>query len=254
MEIAPGSPAPGDPVLITIHGVTTAPTAEFAGQKLRFYPVETGFQALASLSVDQEPGNVSLEVKLGEDRSLSAELEVVSPTWRTRELKVAGKFVKPPKSVAKRREADTKAFARAFNQPWKPPLFTEPFGWPRQDVLTAYFGDRRTYNDELQSQHYGTDIDGSTGDPVYASNDGRVVMVRDNYAAGLTVVIDHGADVFTTYFHLSRVEVKKGQRVKKGALLGGVGKSGRVTGPHLHFGVKINGRYVDAETLFKLPF
>lgn len=241
-------------MVITVRDARVAPKGEFAGQVLRFYPVAEGFQALAALSVDQAPGTIPLEVKIAEDRMLTAELEVREPTWRTRELQVAAKFVKPPKSVARRRAADTKAFKRAFAQPWTPPRFSEPFAWPRKDVLTAYFGDRRTYNGELQSQHYGTDIDGSMGDPVQASNDGRVVMVRDNYASGLTVVIDHGASVYTTYFHLSRVDVKPKQRVKRGQLLGGVGKSGRVTGPHLHFGVKINDRYVDAETLFKLDF
>lgn len=254
LEVSPGRPSPGDPVLVTVRGVKDEPKASLSARPLRFYPLQDGFQAVAPLPVEHPQGTLALEVKLASGSSLTAELEVVDPQWRTRELTVAKKFVKPPKSVRKRMEEDRKAFARAFDQPWSPPRFSRSFEWPRRDVLTAYFGDLRTYNGEKQSQHYGTDVDGNTGDPVVATNDGKVVMVRDNYASGLTVVIDHGAGIFTTYFHLSAVKVKQGAKVKQGQLLGAVGKSGRVTGPHLHFGAKVDGLYVDAETLLKLDF
>lgn len=239
---------------ITLRGAASAPTGKLGDRQLRFYPIADGWQALSALSVEQKPGPLELSIELGGKEPLEAEVEVREPQWRTRKLSVAGKFVKPPKSVRQRQEADRKAFARAFAQPWTPPRFSERFLWPRQDATTAYFGDRRTYNGALKSQHYGTDIDGDTGDPVMASNDGRVVMVRDNYASGLTVVIDHGLELYTTYFHLSRADVKQDAEVKRGQVIGAVGRSGRVTGPHLHFGVKLEGRYVDAETLAKLPF
>ena len=132
--------------------------------------------------------------------------------------------------------------------------FKENFAWPRQDSITAPYGDLRTYNGKKQSQHYGTDIRGATGTPVYAANAGTVVMSRDAYASGNTVLVHHGAGLYTAYFHLSAMDVKDGERVERGQLLGKVGATGRVTGPHLHWGVKVDDMWVDGETLLKLDF
>jgi murein DD-endopeptidase MepM/ murein hydrolase activator NlpD len=90
------------------------------------------------------------------------------------------------------------------------------------------------------------------GTPILAANDGEVVMVRDNYYAGLTVLLWHGADLYTACFHLSRADVKPGQKVTRGERLGLSGSSGRATGPHLHWGVKVAGRWVDPESVLRL--
>jgi murein DD-endopeptidase MepM/ murein hydrolase activator NlpD len=121
-------------------------------------------------------------------------------------------------------------------------------------VVTAPFGDLRLFNGKKQSQHFGVDLDGSTGDPIEAANDGTVVMVRECYASGNTVIVNHGAGLYTLYFHMSHFDVQPGDKVKQGQLLGRVGKTGRVTGPHLHWSGKIDGLYVDAQALMKLDF
>jgi murein DD-endopeptidase MepM/ murein hydrolase activator NlpD len=257
LSIQPGTARPGDPVLITVRGLAGPPTASFGGRPLRFYPVPDGFQALTALPVEQPVG--ALEVKVtgptkDKPLELAGSLEVVAPGWPERTLNVAGKYIKPPPEVTARIEADQAAFAAAFSQPFVPPLFTRDFAWPRKDRITAPYGDLRTFNGKKQSQHYGTDIDGDTGAPVDAANDGVVVMTRDNYSAGQTVLLHHGASLYTAYFHLSKIQVKKGQRVKQGQRLGKVGGTGRVTGPHLHWGVKVEGSWVDGETLLKLKF
>jgi murein DD-endopeptidase MepM/ murein hydrolase activator NlpD len=90
------------------------------------------------------------------------------------------------------------------------------------------------------------------GAPIHAANDGVVVMVRDNYAAGRTVVIHHGLDMYTTYFHLSRFNVREGQIVKRGQPIGLVGQTGRVTGPHLHWGGRVGDVYVDPASMLRL--
>jgi len=120
--------------------------------------------------------------------------------------------------------------------------------------MTAPFGDLRLFNGKAQSQHFGLDLDGRVGDPIEAANDGAVVMVRPCYASGNTVIVDHGGGLYTMYFHLSHFEVKEGQKVARGQLLGLVGRTGRVTGPHLHFSVKVDGLYVDGATVLGLPF
>ena len=110
------------------------------------------------------------------------------------------------------------------------------------------------FNGKQKSQHYGMDLDGSTGDPIYAANDGEVVMVRDCFGSGNTVVLHHGARLFTAYFHMSKFETKPGAKVKRGQLIGLVGKTGRVTGPHLHFGAKIDGKWVNPLSVLALDF
>jgi murein DD-endopeptidase MepM/ murein hydrolase activator NlpD len=200
---------------------------------------------------------VKVQAPAGHDTpavQLVGTLDVVDAGYPNRQLQVAGKYIKPPASVKAKMAQDRAAFAAAFSQPFGPLGFQQDFAWPRQDRITAHFGDRRSFNGKLRSQHYGTDIDGDTGDPIYAANDGEVVMVRECYSSGNTVILSHGGGLYTTYFHMSHFDVKPGDKVKQGQKLGRVGKTGRVTGPHLHWGVKVDGLWVDGLSLLKLNF
>jgi murein DD-endopeptidase MepM/ murein hydrolase activator NlpD len=261
LSLQPAVARPGDPVLVTVRGLTQVPTGTLGERPLRFYPTREGFQALTGLPVELTPGRVPVKVSVPAQglitpTELTGTLDVVAAGWPSRTLKVANKFTvkKPEPEVQARMEADKAAFAAAFAQSFAAPLFKENFAWPRQDSITAPYGDLRTYNGKKQSQHYGTDIRGATGTPVYAANAGTVVMSRDAYASGNTVLVHHGAGLYTAYFHLSAMDVKDGERVERGQLLGKVGATGRVTGPHLHWGVKVDDMWVDGETLLKLDF
>ena len=261
LSFQPAVARPGDPVLVTVRGLTQAPTGTLGERPLRFYPTREGFQALTGLPVELTPGQVPVKVSVpvlgsATPTQLAGTLDVVAAGWPSRTLKVANKFTvkKPEPAVQARMEADKAAFAAAFAQSFVAPFFKENFAWPRQDSITAPYGDLRTYNGKKQSQHYGTDIRGATGTPVYAANAGTVVMSRDAYASGNTVLVHHGAGLYTAYFHLSAMDVKDGDRVERGQLLGKVGATGRVTGPHLHWGVKVDDMWVDGETLLKLDF
>ena len=246
---------PGDAFLVTVRGAAAAPHGEVLGRPLRFYPIAGGFQALAGLSVEASPGTLRLAVAAGGpagESALSAELEVAEPAFGETEIKVAQKFITPPPEAKRRMRRDQAAFDRAFAQAFEPPLYRDRFAWPREDELTGRFGDRRVFNGQKLSQHYGVDVAGRSGDPVAAANDGLVVLVRDCYASGKSVVLWHGAGLYSVYFHLSRFAVKEGARVRRGDLLGRVGKTGRVTGPHLHWGTKLDGLYVDPESVLRL--
>ena len=255
-KVEPGTPRPGDLVLVTLFAEKKAkPSGILGGKALKFYGAGKAFRALSPLSVDLPVG--PLELKLTPTKGaepLITELEVVDPKFRHSELSVAKKFTSPPKSVKQQIADDKAAFAKAYDQPFSGPLFTRNFQWPRRAVVTAPFGDRRVFNGKLQSQHFGTDIDGKTGDDVAAANDGVVVMARECYASGNTVIVHHGIGLFTAYFHLSRIDVAEGDKLKQGGHVGLVGKTGRVTGPHLHWAVKVNGMYVDPESLLRLNF
>jgi murein DD-endopeptidase MepM/ murein hydrolase activator NlpD len=252
VEVRPAKLRPGDPVVVIVRG--GEPSEGRLGERpLRFWKAgKETFRAYAGLPVEQPVEPVELRVRIGE-RELARALEVAEPEWRTRELSVAPKFTDPPPAEKARQQADREAFRQAFDRAVEPPRFASAFAWPRKDRVTAPFGDRRTFNGETKSQHYGLDIDGKVGDPVVAVQDGLVVLARDCFGSGRSIVLDHGGAVFTTYFHLSRMDVKVGDKVKKGRRLGAVGKTGRVTGPHLHFGVRIGGLYVDPEVLLGLP-
>jgi hypothetical protein len=257
LSVQPGTVKPGDPILITVRGLDGLPSGTMGGRTLRFFEAEDGWQALTGLPVEHDVGQIPVRVvgpRQGIPLELAGTLDVVEPGYPNRQLRVAGKYIKPPASVKAQIAADRAAFAAAFAQDFGPLRFQRDFAWPRQDSITAPFGDRRSFNGKLQSQHFGTDIDGSTGDPIYAANDGEVVMTRECYSSGNTVILHHGGGLYTSYFHMSRIDVKPGTKVTQGQRLGLVGKTGRVTGPHLHWGVKVDGFWVDGLTLLKLDF
>jgi murein DD-endopeptidase MepM/ murein hydrolase activator NlpD len=257
VQVQPGSARPGDPVLITVTGVTEAPTGRLGAEELTFLPFHAGFQALVGLSVEKDSGVLPLEVVVVDDagkRAVQGSIDVLAPDFRRRALTVSKRFTSPSKKDRQRSARDTKAFAEAFDRDFEPWLFASDFAWPVPSEMTAPFGDIRLLNGKKTSQHFGIDLDGDTGDPVFSANDGEVVLVRDCFASGNTVLVHHGGRLFTAYFHLSKTNVRDGEVVKKGQLLGLVGKTGRVTGPHLHWGVKLDGRWVDGETLISLRF
>ena len=116
---------------------------------------------------------------------------------------------------------------------------------PLNSVITSIYGIKRTYNKQHKGQHLGTDFRAPIGEKIPASNRGKIVFSGDLFYTGWTVIIDHGLDIFTVYGHLSKTLVEAGQIVQKGDLIGLAGNTGRSSGPHLHWGVKIQGQYID---------
>lgn len=259
VRIQPGTAKPGDAVLITVQGAdpTREPQGRLGGFDLDFLPYPGGWQALVGLPVETEAGALELSVNLvaeAQEVDVQGTLEVIPPEFRTSELKVSKKFVSPSKKQREWSKRDQAAFDAAFGQERSERVFMENFAWPRNDVVTAPFGDLRMFNGKKKSQHFGLDLNGDTGDDVFASNDGKVVMQRECFGSGNTVILFHGLGLYTAYFHLSRFDVKAGHKVKKGQRIGAIGKTGRVTGPHLHWGAKISGRWVDAQSVLRLDF
>ncbi|GEJ55878.1 M23 family metallopeptidase [Anaeromyxobacter diazotrophicus] len=261
LELLPARARPGDAFLVHVRGELAAPPAgAVAGRDLAFFPGRHGQVAVAGLPVETPAGPLEVtvwaEAERGGERQalpLRAALDVAAPEFPSRALAVQREFVEPPPPELQRRiDADRAAFARAFAQPEEPPLFAGAFAWPRRARVTAGYGEQRTLNGVKPSQHYGLDLAGPAGAPVGAANDGRVVLVRDCWASGKTVILWHGAGLYTTYFHLARAAVAEGQRVRRGQKLGEVGATGRVSGPHLHWGVRVGDLYVDPRSVLRL--
>lgn len=253
LELVPARVKPGDPVLVVVHGVEAVPEGTVGSLPATFYGHGDGAEALVGIPVEEDPGLLQVQVTAG-GQKLVRPLEIIPPEFPERKLTVATKFVKIPASAKARIKADQAAFQKAWSTPFRPRAFTDNFEKPRDAVITAHFGDKRTLNGKKTTQHFGLDLDGSTGDEIRAANDGRVVMVRDCFTSGNTVLVEHGAGLITSYFHMSKFLVKPGQEVRRGELLGLVGKTGRVTGPHLHFGAHIGSLWVNPQALLALPF
>jgi murein DD-endopeptidase MepM/ murein hydrolase activator NlpD len=124
-------------------------------------------------------------------------------------------------------------------------LWDSVFQFPIESEITSSFGNKRTFNGQLKSFHRGTDFKAATGKPIMAANSGTVKLAKELFFSGSIVIIDHGTGIFSMYAHLSRIDIAPGQHVEKGQQIGLSGATGRVNGPHLHWGVKVNGTYVD---------
>lgn len=256
LALAPSAARPGDAVLVDVAGAPAdarPPRGTLGDRPLAFWRADGGWRAVAALPIETAPGALAARVEV-EGTALEAALRVVEPRFASHALSLAPRYVEPPPEVKRRTEEDHLAFARAFEQPPSPPLFQGAFAVPRAARTSARYGDRRVLNGTVESVHYGLDLRGRRGAPVDASNDGLVALVRDAYLSGKTVVLWHGAGIYTVYFHLDRIDVRDGQRVRRGQRIGLLGSTGRSTGPHLHWGAKVDGLYVDPESLLAIDF
>lgn len=169
------------------------------------------------------------------------------------QLAVPPAFVRPDSAAAARIQSEiarSRQVSRLSQE--RSRLWRGPFLLPRSSRITSPFGTARVYNGEIQSRHLGTDFAGAIGAPVHSAGRGVVALVADFYLAGRAIYIDHGAGVVTAYFHLSRIDVRQGDTVVVGQRIGAVGKSGRVTGPHLHWVARYGAISVDPMSLLTL--
>jgi hypothetical protein len=251
----------GSPVLFTIELEEPAGTVQGTWLKHAIVfdksPQGNTWYALAGIDVEQAPGTYPLELTVTESdgRQLhgSQEIAVLPAQYKTTTLHVQEKYVQPDAATLQQIAADKAVKDAAFAHQISQPLWSGSFRSPVPFTATDSFGTRRMFNGELASIHRGTDFHAPSGTPVLAANDGEVMIARGMFYEGNLVVIDHGAQFSTLYMHLSRIEVKVGERVKKGQRLGLSGATGRVTGPHLHLAARWQGEYVDPVLLLKLP-
>jgi len=216
------------------------------------------FAALAPVplaAADSVTVRLQVEYAKGRTRAVERRLPVIPARFPTERLRVDPRFTRPPDSALRARMAREAAAARRVTEQAlaTPRLWWTDFVAPRAGRVTSVFGIGRVFNGRLQSRHLGTDYDGVVGAPVRAANRGVVALVGDFYYAGRVVYVNHGAGLITAYLHLSEVLVGDGDTVTAGQLIGRVGASGRVTGPHLHWAVRVGTSSVDGAALLALP-
>lgn len=214
---------------------------EFAGEPLHFVRDRSGaYRALAGLPItveDSIQAAVFIEDRAGGIHPRFVWLPVAAGEYRHERLTVAPRYgTQPTPEIAERiaREAEqAREVSRRSHD--TPRLWQGAFLRPRDSRITSGFGHGREFNGEVQSRHMGVDFAGAVGAPVRATNRGVAALVADFYLAGTAVYIDHGGGLVTGYFHLSKAEVAQGDTVEAGQIIGRVGATGRVTGPHLHW-------------------
>lgn len=210
------------------------------------YLSETYFSNMKPFSCSYK----KVKVKKGEiDSKVIAQVVVEDKTFPHEFLKVAPKRVKLSAKDQKRVAKEQVILNRVYAEQSRVPLFEDAFRPPLTSKVTSYYGVRRTYNKHHKGQHLGTDYRASVGVPIPVANSGRVVLSQDLFYTGQTVIVEHGLGIFTIYGHLSKRNVKAGEMIPAGTIVGLAGATGRVSGPHLHWGVKVHGDWVDGNSL-----
>jgi murein DD-endopeptidase MepM/ murein hydrolase activator NlpD len=233
----------------------TAVEGEAAGEPLHFERLDRGFVALLGIPLeggDTLPVALLLSRQGGADSTL-VRLLVRHPRYPSERLKVPPRMVQYDSATRARVESEqARAHEVSRRSHETPRLWAAPLTLPRDSRITSAYGGAREYNGQVTSRHMGTDFAGAVGTPVAAAARGVVALVADFYLAGRAVYLDHGAGLVTGYFHLSQTAVAEGDTVAAGQRIGGVGRTGRVTGPHLHWIMRYGTISVDPMTLVEL--
>ena len=245
-------PVPGGVLLQTLESKSDqAPVVTYEGKRCMVLRHEGHWLAVVGIALAAKPGKASLTVE-DEGGKHDLPFEIGDKQYATQRLTVEPSKVNPAQAdmpriekEQKRQHDDISTYTDSAPHTLR---LLQPVPGFRQDS----FGKRRVFNNEPRSPHTGMDIGAAIGTPIQAAADGFVIDTGDFYFNGNVVFIDHGLGLVTMYCHMSKIEVQAGQHVHAGQIIGKVGKTGRVTGPHVHLGVDLNGVSVDP-ALFLAP-
>jgi len=251
--------APGEMMLLTITapGPILAVDATAFGHPIRTFPgAQSGaWHALAGIDLDTAPGKYDIVIVARLDagrQSVVHQIAVSAKGFGVRRLTVDPKFVTPPASAIGRIEREQKRLAEALAVVSPERWWSGRFVVPVDGAPASNFGQRSIFNGQPRGSHRGTDFSSPPGTPVRAPGRGRVVIAEDLYYSGNTVLVDHGLGLFSLLAHLARIDVRVGDLVESGSSVGAVGATGRVTGPHLHWTLRLGGAVVDPLSLLAL--
>jgi murein DD-endopeptidase MepM/ murein hydrolase activator NlpD len=204
------------------------------------------YTAVVGLPLGTSPGTHSLTLRTLDGRQTSVDFRVNDKQYQTQHITIKDKRkVNPEKRDMQRIGREQQRIKRALAN-WDPQSPESlRFELPVEARVSSPFGLRRFFNEQPRKPHSGLDLAAAAGTPVHAPAAGHISDTGDFFFNGNTVFIDHGQGLVTMYCHLSRVDVKAGQQVQAGEVIGAVGQTGRVTGPHLHWGVSLNDARVD---------
>ncbi|MCY3842147.1 MAG: M23 family metallopeptidase [Acidobacteria bacterium] len=250
---------PGEVVVLEVRVAErgTAPRVTALGRSIRLFPVEDGrlWRGLVGIDLTAEPGVVPVAVEVdagGTEVRETYELAVEPKQFPTRRLRVAPRYVDPPPDVLARIQREAQEVAAIFEVSSAERLWSGGFRKPVPGPATSSFGRRSVFNGQPRNPHSGTDFRSGAGTPVRAPNGGRVVLTGNQYFSGNVVILDHGWGLYSYFAHLSTIDVAEGDLVARGEVVGAVGATGRVTGAHLHWTLRLNEARVDPLALLEL--
>ena len=240
---------PNEPGVVSVEG-------EWQQKKIPFIRIQDEWVTFIGVDLDVKPGeykaNASFKFMDGHVDKREALVDVRSTAYPTTQLTVEEKYVElNPRDLA-RANRETKEINGIYGSVRNDMMWTKPFRVPIPGEGGRNFGHRRVFNGEPRAPHNGADLTAKMGTPIHSSNRGRVVLAKELFFTGNTVVVDHGLGIILLYAHLSRIDVKVGQIVDSGQVVGLSGATGRVTGPHLHWGLRIQGARVDPFALVEM--
>jgi murein DD-endopeptidase MepM/ murein hydrolase activator NlpD len=246
----PAQPGPGDLLVVTVKNAAGPVKGTFNGRKIYFNPSKKSLKAIVAIDYFTEPGKYDLDIS--SNGVVHKEIvEVIKKEYEVQHLTLPRNMVELSPRDEARAEREQRRLAAIWpketNRSWKGD-FVNPLDG---DIITP-FGVRRLINDIPKSPHTGVDVRGNKGDKIIAPNDAVVALIDNQFFSGKSLILNHGQGIYTMFFHLSKVLVKRGQAVKKGQAIALVGETGRATGPHLHWGVRIQGARVDPLELVHL--
>ncbi len=231
----------------------------FNGKRYKFFPTildnSYAYYALVPVSYYTKPHRdklVTVAFVDGKKRYKTFRVKIIKGRYKSERLRVNPKKAHFSKKARQRIAREYKEAKKIYNTITPYTFWDKPFILPLDTKITSPFGRRRVFNGSLKSYHSGTDFRAKRGTPIISINDGEVVLAKNRFFAGNSVIVNYGEGIYFGYYHLSHLKVKKGDFVKQGQVLGLSGATGRVTGPHLHLSAKVWGVQVDPMQLIKL--
>ena len=235
------------------HDGVKSVTIDWQKKKIPFVHLPDSWVSVIGVDLDVKPGEYKTTVLFTmQDGRVDTEetvINVQSTKFPTTELKVEERYVDLNSRDLARATRETKETETIYSRITSEILWDTPFSVPIPGGTGTNFGHRRIFNGEPRAPHAGADLRATTGTPIQAANRGRVVLAKNLFFTGNTVIVDHGLGIYSLYAHLSRIDVKLNTVVENGELLGLAGATGRVTGPHLHWGMRVQGARVDPFSL-----
>jgi murein DD-endopeptidase MepM/ murein hydrolase activator NlpD len=240
--------------LLALQIVTRKTDSPFNAAKIIFqervypvypHPVDPAHRnfGLISIPFRAAPGPAKLELTWStgtENQSKTIPFDIVAGKYRIDMLTVDSGRVNPTPQNRQRAKKEARKIKRIYASGSMSRLWENDFQLPMNSKITSLYGNKRLFNGQLKSYHNGIDFHAPIGTPVFAANAGDVRLAENLFYSGNAVIVDHGTGIFTIYAHLSRIDVFSGQKIQKGQQLGLTGATGRVNGPHLHWGVKVH--------------
>ena len=232
-------------------------TGTFSGKSLPFVQSKQGgFYTLLGVDMDTKPGIYPLFVEIGREngtfKTIMREIKVLDAKFPVQELTLEPAKVFPDAAATARIQRENKLRNDKWSR-WAQEAFWSNRFIPPLDGEMKRFGHRRIINKAPRSPHSGVDISADEGTPVICPANGKIILTGDFFFSGKSIYIDHGLGLIGMFFHLSRIDVSEGDMVKQGQVLGAVGSTGRVTGPHLHWGIRYRGSRINPSSLLELP-